>query len=312
MRIGAHESVAGGLHLAFERGQADGAEAIQIFTKSSRQWASKEITKADAQAFRTAHKASGLSVLVHDSYLINLGADPGDVRAKSVAAFRDELERCGQLGAPWLVAHPGAHADEETGLHQIASALRETLDATSGSGTGVLLEITAGQGTALGFRFEHLRRLLEMTDRPDRMGVCLDTCHLYAAGYDIATAAGYQQTMDELDRLIGAQTVKAIHMNDAKKGLACRVDRHEFIGEGTLGLGTFQRFVRDTRFQGVTAVLETPEGRWKEEIAILKALRDGTALPERPSPADAVPATVQKQSVQQDAPRKARRSRSAQ
>lgn len=275
MLIGAHESVAGGLHLAFERGVADGAEAIQVFTKSSRQWAAKTLTDEDVQAFRKSHSDSGLSVICHDSYLINLGSEPGDVRTKSLDAFRDELERCERLGIPWLVAHPGAHADETIGLRLIADGLRQALDATAGAKVGVLLEITAGQGIALGFRFEHLKTLLDLVDRPNRLGVCLDTCHLYAAGYDIATDEGYAKTMAELDATVGFAQVKAMHLNDAKKGLACRVDRHEFIGDGTLGVETFRRFMRDARFADVVAVLETPEGRWKQEIALLKALRDG-------------------------------------
>jgi len=279
MRIGAHESVAGGLSLAFERALADGAEALQIFTKSSRQWAAKELTDEDVQAFRAAHTASGLPVIVHDSYLINLGSEPGDIRTKSLDAFRDELERCERLGVRWLVAHPGAHADETTGLRLIAEGIRASLEATAGCQVGVLLEITAGQGTNLGYRFAHLQTLLELIDQPERTGVCLDTCHLYAAGYDIATDEGYAATMAELDATVGASRVKALHLNDAKKGLSSRVDRHEFIGEGTLGLGTFRRFVRDSRFTAVPGVLETPEGKWKHEIAVLKALRDGTPLP---------------------------------
>ena len=311
MRIGAHESVAGGLHLAFERGLADGAEAIQIFTKSSRQWAAKTLSDADVQAFRAAHAASGLSVIVHDSYLINLGADPGETRDKSLSAFRDELERCERLGVSWLVAHPGAHSDEAIGLRQIAHGIRQCFDETRGSTAGVLLEITAGQGTALGFRFDHLQRLLEMVDAPERMGVCLDTCHLYAAGYDIATQEGYERTIEELEATVGARRVKAMHLNDAKKGLSSRVDRHEHIGQGTLGVATFERFVRDPRFEGVSAVLETPEGRWKEEIALLKSLRSGqSAVPPPPPEAPALtpdsgrkttaPKTARARSARQD------------
>ncbi len=303
MRIGAHESVAGGLHRAFERGVADGAEAIQIFTKSSRQWAARELSDDDIAAFRAAHRESGLSVIVHDSYLINLGAEPGEVRTRSLEAFKDELVRCGRLGVSWLVAHPGAHADEAVGLRLIAEGIREGLDATAGSTAGVLLEITAGQGVALGYRFDHLRQLLALIGRPERTGVCLDTCHLYAAGYDIATETGYAQTMAELEATVGAGQVRAIHMNDAKKGLGCRVDRHERIGEGTLGVATFERFVKDPRFSDTVAVIETPEGKWKKEVALLKSLRDGEAAQKAPAarrtakpklPAVARPAARQK------------------
>jgi deoxyribonuclease-4 len=274
MRIGAQESVAGGLHLAFERGVADGAEAVQVFTKSSRQWACKELSPEAVAAFRAAQAATGIAVICHDSYLINLGSEPGEVRSRSLQAFQDELGRCAQLGISWLVAHPGAHENEERGLQLIAEGIRTSLDMTQ-SGTGVLLEITAGQGVALGYRFEHLRRLLDLIDRPERTGVCLDTCHLYAAGYDIATDEGYARTMAELEATVGSARVRAIHINDSKKGLGCRVDRHENIGQGTLGVETFARFVRDARFAHTVGVLETPEGRWKEEIALLKSLRDG-------------------------------------
>jgi deoxyribonuclease-4 len=263
--------------LAFERGVADGAEAIQIFTKSSRQWAARDLTEADVSAFRAAHQESGLSVIVHDSYLINLGAEAGEVRSRSIEAFRDELVRCTRLGVSWLVAHPGANADEAAGLRLIADGVREGLDATAGSTSGVLLEITAGQGIALGYRFEHLQELLRLIGRPARVGICLDTCHLYAAGYDIATDEGYSRTMADLERTVGAAQVRAIHMNDAKKGLGCRVDRHERIGEGTLGVATFERFVRDPRFRETVAVIETPEGRWQQEVALLQSLRDETS-----------------------------------
>lgn len=273
MRIGAHESIAGGLALAFDRGRADGAEAIQIFTKSSRQWDAKPIADADAVAFRAAR--AGVPVLVHGSYLINLGAEPGEVRRRSLAAFRDELDRCEQLGVEWLVTHPGAHADEATGLRLIAEAVAGALRATRGCGVGVLLEVTAGQGTCLGHRFEHLARLLDTLGRPERVGVCLDSCHLFAAGYDLATDQGYADTMGELDRVVGLAHVRALHLNDSLKGRGCRVDRHESIGRGTLGQATFRRLVTDPRLAGLPAVLETPEGRWKEEIAFLKALRAG-------------------------------------
>lgn len=274
MRIGAHESIAGGLHHAFERAAADGAEALQIFTRSSRQWAAKALSDSDVAVFRAAHAASGLPVIVHDSYLINLGSEPGEIREKSLAAFHDELARCEQLGLPWLVAHPGAHADEARGLALIAEGISEALRATRTA--GVLLEITAGQGSSLGYRFEHLATLLGKLGT-ERVGVCLDTCHLVAAGYDLTTPGGYEQTMEACERLVGLRHVKAIHLNDAKKGVGSRVDRHEHIGDGALGVATFARLLADPRFGDIPAVLETPEGRWAAEIALLKGLRDGAA-----------------------------------
>jgi len=275
IRIGAHESIAGGLHLAFERAQADGAESLQIFTKSGRQWAGKPISDEDAHAFRKAQANCGLPVIAHDSYLINLGADPGEGRDKSVGAFRDELERCEKLGIRWLVAHPGVHEDEATGIRNIADGIRQTLDETAGAEAGVLLEITAGQGNCIGYRFGHPRGLLHEIGRPERTGVCLDTCHLFAAGYDLVTPEGYARTMDELGRLVGFERVRAIHLNDAVKGHGSRVDRHANIGKGTLGEKPFERLVRDSRFHDVVAVLETPPGHWREEIARLRSLRDG-------------------------------------
>jgi deoxyribonuclease-4 len=286
MRIGAHESIAGGLHLAFARAEADRAESLQIFTKSGRQWAGKPISDDDAALFRAEARRTGLPVIAHASYLLNLAAPEGEVRVKSVAAFREELERCERLGIPWLVLHPGAHADEAEGIAQAVKAVRQALDETRGLRAGVCLEITAGQGTCIGHRFEHLARLLEGIDAPERTGVCLDTCHLYAAGYDIGTDEGYEETVAAFDRTVGIARVRAMHLNDAKKGLGCRVDRHDHIGDGTLGEATFARLLSDPRWPDVPAVLETPEGRWAQEIALLKALRSAApqtgARPRKP------------------------------
>ena len=281
MRIGAHESIAGGHYRAFERASADGAEALQIFTKSGRQWAARPLGEEEVRLFRAGAERTGLPVIAHASYLVNLGAPAGEVREKSVAAFRDELERCERLGIPWLVVHPGANPDEAQGLELVVEAVKEALFATAGAQAGVLFEGTAGQGSCLGHRFEQLARLLDGVASPGRSGVCLDSCHLFAAGYDLATDDGYDRTMRELDRLVGAAAVRALHLNDAKKGLGCRVDRHEHIGEGTLGLSAFARLVRDERFSGLPALLETPPGKWPEEVAMLKALRDGRT-PARP------------------------------
>jgi deoxyribonuclease-4 len=279
MRIGAHESIAGGVHLAFERALADEAESLQIFTKSGRQWSSKPLPEADVRSFRESHARTGLPVIAHASYLINLGAPPGEVRQKSLVALRDELDRCEQLGVPWLVLHPGANASEDEGTALIAEAVRGALEATEAYAVGICLEITAGQGTSLGHSFGQLARLLDAVARPERTGVCLDTCHLFAAGYDLSTAEGYEAAMDEMERLVGRKSVRALHLNDAKKGLNSRVDRHDHIGDGTLGMPLFSRVVNDERFVGLPAVLETPEGRWKEEIALLKGLRARISVP---------------------------------
>ena len=277
MRIGAHESIAGGLHLAFARAEEHGGESLQIFTKSGRQWAAKPIAADDARLFRAEAERTGFPVIAHASYLLNLAAPAGDVRTKSLNAFRDELERCELLGIPWLVIHPGAHPDEDEGIQGVIEGVRQALAETKGQRAGVCFEITAGQGSCLGHRFEHLARMLEGVATPERTGVCLDTCHLYAAGYDIATDEGYQDAVTMFSKVVGMDQLRALHLNDAKKGLGCRVDRHDHIGAGTLGESVFARLLTDRRWPDVPAVLETPPGHWDEEIALLKGLRSSKA-----------------------------------
>jgi deoxyribonuclease-4 len=279
MRIGAHESIAGGLWKAFARAEADGAESLQIFTKSGRQWAAKPLSDEDVRAFRQEAVRTGLPVIAHASYLLNLGAPEGEVRTKSLATLREEVERCDALGIPWLVLHPGANEDVDAGVDLVVAGLRQVLEETRGLQAGICLEITAGQGSSLGHRFEELARMLDGIDAPERTGACLDSCHLYAAGYDLATDEGYAATMAAFERTVGFHRLRALHLNDAKKGLGCRVDRHDHIGDGTLGVATFVRLVGDPRFAGLPAVLETPEGRWAEEIKLLKNLREGAATP---------------------------------
>src|SRR6266851_3493341 len=215
MLLGAHESTAGGLHEAFARALADGAEAVQIFTKSSRMWRAKEITPADAAQFRSA---ATLPVSVHASYLVNLGADPGDLREKSIAAFVDELQRCDLLGIPHLVLHPGANADKQRGLGNVAEALDRVFAAHRGR-CHVLLEPAAGQGSCLGSRFEELREIRDACKSPDRV----DICHVFAAGYDIASDRDYESTFEQFDRVLGVDRIRAFHLNDSVKPLGCRV-----------------------------------------------------------------------------------------
>jgi deoxyribonuclease-4 len=277
MRIGAHESIAGGLWKAFGRAEADGAESLQIFTKSGRQWAAKPLADEDVRAFRQEADRTGLPVIAHASYLLNLGAAEGEIRRKSLAALREEVERCAVLGIPWLVLHPGANEDVDAGVALVIDGIRQVLTETRGLTAGICLEVTAGQGSSLGHRFEELGRMLDGIDEEDRTGACLDSCHLFAAGYDLSTDAGYAGTMTLFERTVGFGRLRALHLNDAKKGLGCRVDRHDHIGEGTLGLATFMRLVTDARFSGLPAVLETPEGKWPEEIALLKRLREDGA-----------------------------------
>lgn len=269
MLLGAHESTSGGLHEAFARALADGAEAVQIFTKSSRMWRAKEITPADASAFR---QSAVMPVAVHASYLVNLGAEAGDLREKSIAAFADELQRCDQLGIPHLVVHPGANPDKERGLRNVADALDRAFAARR-SACEVLLETAAGQGSSLGSRFEELRRMRDLSKNPDRIAVCVDTCHVFAAGYDISTERGYQQTFDELDRIVGLASIRAFHLNDSMKPLGCRVDRHEQVCKGEIGPLAFRKLVNDERFRDVPGYLEIPPEGNRACLSRLKKLR---------------------------------------
>src|SRR5437868_1955753 len=269
MLLGAHESTSGGLHEAFARALADGAEAVQIFTKSSRMWRAKEITPADVSAFRAA---AVMPVTVHASYLVNLGADAGDLREKSIRAFADELERCDQLGIPHLVVHPGANPDKERGLRNVSEALDRAFAAHRGR-CQVLLETAAGQGSGLGSRFEELRRIRDLSKYPDRIAVCVDTCHVFAAGYDVSTEDGYDQVFAELDRVLGLSLIRAFHLNDSIKPLGCRVDRHEHVCKGEIGPLAFRKLVNDQRFRNIPGYLEIPPEGNRACLTRLKKLR---------------------------------------
>ncbi len=279
MPFGAHMSISGGLAKAFARGQQVGCEAMQIFTKSERQWAAKPIAPADAAAFKAEQARTGIGpVVVHDSYLINLAAPGDELWHKSIAAFAEELERCAILGIPYLVTHPGAHtgSGEEAGLAREAEALRRLFAEGVGGETMVLLETTAGQGTCLGHRFEHLARLFELVPDTGRLGVCVDTCHIFAAGYDISTPEGYAATFEEFDRIVGLQHIRCFHLNDSQKPLGSRVDRHAHIGQGCIGLEGFRQLVNDPRFAALPMLLETPKGddmaEDVENLALLRSL----------------------------------------
>ena len=282
MLLGAHESTSGGLHEAFGRGASDGCEAVQIFTKSSRQWRAKAITAEEAATFRAEAARSGYaaSTSVHASYLINLGGGEGDLREKSIAAFIDELERCDALGVPFLVVHPGSNADTRTGLRNIARALDRTFAAHRGA-CQVLLETAAGQGSALGRSFEELREIRDQVRAPERVAVCLDTCHVFAAGYDLSTDRGYDATLDRFDEVLGIGLLKAFHLNDSVKPLGCRVDRHEHVGKGEIGPGCFRRLVNDPRFGSVPGYLEIPPAGNKPCLRRLRAMRPKDRPPAR-------------------------------
>jgi deoxyribonuclease IV len=275
--LGAHMSISGGIHNAIQRGVEAGCGVIQVFTQNASQWRGKAVSAADLLLFREKRAASGINeVISHDIYLINLGAPPGEVRDKSLAGFQEEMARCAGLGITRIVMHPGAHTGdgEETGLRRIIEAFDQLFPAVPEYSGKVLLEITAGQGSNVGYSFEHLQTIIAGSSFSDRFGVCFDTCHAYAAGYDIKSADGYRKTFDEFDRIIGLDRLLAFHVNDSKKGLSSRVDRHEHIGAGALGLEPFRMLMNDLRFTRIPKILETPKGDNEEMDAVnLKALR---------------------------------------
>lgn len=256
-------SIAGGLDRAPLRGRQVGCDTIQLFTKSNRQWRAKRLSDREVEAFKANLEATGIGPAVaHDCYLVNLAAPRTPLWKKSVAAFRVELERAERLGIPYLVTHPGSHAGagEAEGIRRVAEALNVLRAALPRhGGVQILLETTAGQGTSLGYRFEQLAAILEQVEQADRVGICLDTCHVFAAGYDIRSAEGYRKTLAEFTACLGLTRLKAIHLNDSKADLGSRVDRHEHIGEGCLGLEAFRRLVNDPALRGVPMILETPK-----------------------------------------------------
>lgn len=279
MPFGAHMSISGGVSKAFARGVETGCEVMQIFCKNDRQWSAKAYTTEEVEAYRAEQVRTGIGpVVVHDSYLINLAAPADELWEKSIAAFADELERCAMLGAPYLVTHPGAHtgSGEAAGLQREAEALNRLFEADVGAGVTVLLETTAGQGSTLGWRFEQLARLFELVPHHNRLAVCVDTCHIFAAGYDIRTPEGYEATFGDFERLIGIERIKVFHLNDSQKDLGSRVDRHDHIGKGQLGLAPFRMLVNDARFRDRPMIIETPKGKAMaediENLALLRSL----------------------------------------
>lgn len=275
--LGAHMSIAGGVEKAFARGEEAGCTAMQIFTKNASQWRAKPLSPKEIEAFAAAWKQSPIGpVVAHDSYLINLAAPAEDAWEKAIAAFLDEMARCAALGIPEMVMHPGAHtgSGEEAGLRRIGEAFRRIFSEGPVS-VRVLLENTAGQGTYLGGRFEHLAQIMDAVPQ-GRFGLCFDTCHAFAAGYDLSGAEGYGQVMAEVERLLGLDSIRLFHLNDAKKGLGSRVDRHEHIGQGQIGEEGFRLLMQDGRFAAVPKILETPKGDDgsgdRQNLALLRRL----------------------------------------
>jgi deoxyribonuclease-4 len=277
--FGAHMSIAGGLHQALLLGQKHQCEAVQLFTKSCQQWKAKDLTAEEISIFRSTFRKSGVRLaMAHDCYLINLASPQEALYRQSLEAFIVEYERAEQLGLRYLVTHPGSHIDsgEEAGLARVAQALDEVHGRCPKYRVQVLLEVTAGQGSNLGHRFEHLAKILTLVKEPNRLGVCLDTCHVFAAGYPLSPQKEYQATMKAFDRIIGLKWLRSFHLNDSQKPLNSRVDRHAHIGRGCLGLEPFRLLVNDPRFRHHPMVLETPKEKTSKgdmDVVNLRVLR---------------------------------------
>ncbi|MBE0496461.1 MAG: deoxyribonuclease IV [Campylobacterales bacterium] len=273
--IGAHVSASGGVFNAPLNAEAIGANAFALFTKNQRQWNAKPLDATTIEAFKANLARVGIlpkHVLAHDSYLINLGHPEKEARQKSLEAFIDEVQRCDQLGLDKLNFHPGSHLNqltEEACLDAIAENLNRTLEVTQN--VTLVIENTAGQGTNLGYKWEHLAHLIERVEDKARIGVCLDTCHLFTAGYDIRTSEAYAKTTKEFDSIVGFRYLKGMHLNDAKPALGARVDRHHSLGKGTIGLKAFEYIMNDSRIEDIPFILETIDPAiWAEEIALLR------------------------------------------
>lgn len=275
--IGAHVSISGGLFHAVERGEQIGCNAIQIFTKNQVQWRSSPFSNEALARFHQSLMNSSINAIVaHDSYLINLGAPDSQEREKSRLAFREEMDRAELLKIPYLIFHPGSHkgAGEQQGIQNIVESLDWMLKQRPDHHVQLLLETTSGQGANLGYAFDQLKQIIDTVDTPGRLGVCLDTCHIFAAGYDIRTRAAYEATMEKFDRVIGLDRLGAIHLNDSKKELGSRIDRHERIGEGKIGLTGFRCFMNDPRIKSIPKILEIPGDLpiFKLNLDLLKSL----------------------------------------
>ncbi len=275
--VGAHVSAAGGVENAPVNANAIGAKAFALFTKNQRQWSSNPLTMASIKAFRDnceKYDYKPFQILPHDSYLINLGHPEKEPLEKSRASFLDEMQRCEQLGLDRLNFHPGSHLKtitEEECMNRIAESINIVLDKTKG--VTAVIENTAGQGTNLGYKFEQLRYMIDKVDDKSRVGICIDTCHAFTSGYNIKSPEGYAETFTLLDNIIGFNYLKGIHINDSKKELATRVDRHDNIGKGFLGADVFRMIMNDGRFDNMPLILETPEeSLWEEEIKNLYSL----------------------------------------
>lgn len=289
--LGAHMSIAGGYYKAVESAAALGMETVQLFTKSNNQWRAKPLLAEEIRAFQQSLRTTGLQMpCAHNSYLINLASPDHELWNRSVEALVIEVERAEALGLGGVVMHPGSFMDStlEEGLQRIALALDEVHRRTSGVRTQLWLETTAGQGSSIGYRFEHLAAILQHVREPERLGVCIDTCHIFAAGYSLHASSDYQATFDEFDRWVGLSRIRAFHLNDSQKPLGSRVDRHAHIGEGCLGLEPFRHLLNDPRFAGLPMYLETAKGERNGEdldainLRTLRSLLKTDSSPTKP------------------------------
>ena len=274
--IGAHVSASGGVENAPLNAKEIGATAFALFTKNQRQWVAKPLTEESINNFKKNCSQAGYEphqILPHDSYLINLGNPETEPHDKSIAAFLDEMQRCEQLGLDRLNFHPGGHlnkATDEECMQLIADSINQVLDQSKG--VTAVIENTAGQGSHLGYIFEQIGYIIDRVEDKSRVGVCIDTCHAYTAGYDLKTREGFEETFNLFDQVVGFQFLKGMHLNDSKKELGSRVDRHDSLGKGFLGLDPFKWLMADARFDGIPLVLETPDDSlWAEEIELLKS-----------------------------------------
>ena len=272
--VGAHVSASGGVFNAVQNAQNIGAKAFALFTKNQRQWAAKPLDDETVDKFKNALSASGIlprHILPHDSYLINLGHPEEEARTKSMDAFLDEVQRCSLLGLEKLNFHPGSHLgkiSEDECLERIADAINKTIAQTNG--VKLVIENTAGQGSNLGWRFEHLAQIIDKVENKSRVGVCIDTCHMFSAGYDIRTREAYDKSWAEFDKIVGFNYLMGMHINDSKAKYGSHVDRHHSLGKGEIGLDAFRFIMNDARMDDIPLILETiDETIWKEEIALL-------------------------------------------
>ncbi len=285
LRLGAHVSVAGGVDRAPANAAAIGAEAFQIFTRNQQRWTAPPLDEEKAARFRDEVRRAGYGpLLAHDSYLVNLATNDRDKLARSRHTMVDELSRAATLGVPSLVAHPGSHlgAGVAVGIERLMANMDSCLEEAGqrAASVRVLLETTAGQGTNMGSSFEELRDMISASRFPDRLAVCCDSCHLFAAGYDLSTEEGYEHLVETVDRTVGVDRIAAWHLNDSKRELGSRRDRHAALGEGEIGLPPFRRIVCDSRWNGLAGCLETPGGPegWVDEIITLRTMREGSSL----------------------------------